>query len=95
MITTEKELISALLDVPAARLLIGLIITESGYLNCAMRNTPDRTAFAEGERHVGQRVFELAWAADETLPLKCMKEYGNWMKELDELRDKKEAETHA
>lgn len=92
MITDEKTLMSELLKTQAGRIFIGLIITESGFLNCAMRDTTDRTAFAEGERHVGQRAFEMAWAVNENMPMKCMREYGEWLKELDRIRDKERRE---
>jgi len=84
----EERLMSALLAIPEARIFCGLLIEESGFLQNALRNSPECTAFAEGERNVGQRVFELAWRHREDDPLSCMREYGDWCRLLSDISDR-------
>ena len=78
----ERNLAAALLESREARLFCGLLLEESGFLCSSMRDTSVLTAFAEGQRLVGQRVFELLWHVSDEAPLKCMVEYGEfaaWM----------------
>lgn len=82
-IREEDRLMAAVLAMPEGRLFCGLLIEESGFLKNGLRETPDLTAFAEGERNVGQRIFEFAWRNEETKPLTCMKEYGDWHRQLE------------
>lgn len=89
MITTEKELMAALLATEAGRLFCGLLLQESGAFACPMRATPDATAFAVGEQHVGQRVQQLTWAVDESFPMRCLREWQTWQ---DDKRSREEKE---
>ena len=87
-IREEDHLMAALLATQEGRLFCGLLIEESGFLRNGLREASDLTAFAEGERNVGQRIFELAWRNDETKPLICMREYGDWCKQLGIMTEK-------
>ena len=83
----ERSLISALLGIPEGRIFVGLLIEETGFLKSSARDSPtvEDTYYREGERNVGQRVFEMAFGAGAE-PLGCMKEFGRWNKEI-ELRE--------
>lgn len=81
--SAEKRLVSALLGIPEGRIFIGLLIEETGFLRSSARDSPtvEDTYYREGERNVGQRVFEMAFAA-EADPLACMREFGLWNREI-------------
>jgi len=87
-IREEDRMMAAVLAIPEGRLFCGLLIEESGFLRNGLRETPELSAFAEGERNVGQRVFELAWRNEETKPLVCMKEHGEWYRQLGIMTEK-------
>lgn len=80
----EARLASALLSVPEGRIFCGLLLEETGFLRNSARDSPtaEDTYFREGERNVGQRVFELLWRAGGS-PLLCMEEYGEWLAEIE------------
>ena len=80
----EAKVASALLSVPEGRIFCGLLLEETGFLRNSARDSPsaEDTYFREGERNVGQRVFELLWRAGGD-PLKCMAEYGAWLAEIE------------
>ena len=80
---SEKRLITALLARPEGRIFIGLLIEESGFLRSSARDSPtaEDTYFREGERNVGQRVFEMAVSVGFN-PLECMRQHGEWLKEI-------------
>lgn len=77
----ETKLASALLDLPEGRIFCGLLLEETGFLRNSARDSPapEDTYFREGERNVGQRVFEMLWSAGGAAPLSCMAEYGEWL----------------
>lgn len=79
----EHRLVSALLNTPEGRIFIGLLIEETGFLRSSARDSPavEDTYYREGERNVGQRVFEMAFGAGAN-PLDCMKEFGIWDREI-------------
>ena len=83
----ESSLMTALLALPEGRIFVGLLIEETGFLRSSARDSPtsEDTYYREGERNVGQRVFELAVNCGVD-PLKCMREHGQWCKEI-ELRE--------
>ena len=78
----EVRLMSALLAKPEGRIFCGLLISETGFLGNSAKNSvsPENVYFREGERNVGQRVFELAWRVEESMPLRCLSEYGEWLR---------------
>lgn len=82
----EAKLASALLALPEGRIFCGLLLEETGFLRNSARDspTPGDTYFREGERNVGQRVFELLWRAGGAAPLSCMAEYGEWLAQAEE-----------
>ena len=61
----EARFMSALLALPEGRIFVGLLIEETGFLRSSARDPPtaEDTYYREGERNVGQRVFEMAAAA--------------------------------
>lgn len=85
--TNEKELTAALLATPEGRIFCGLLLETSGCMRPVMRETDRWTAYAEGMRAVGLAVFELLWEHDETLPLQCMNEYGQWLKDNEKTKE--------
>lgn len=76
----ETEIVSALLKTGEGRLFFALLIEESGFLKNGYRDTPEQTAFAEGERSIGGRLWSLilSCAGGDLEPLKCMNEYREW-----------------
>lgn len=82
----EAKLASALLALPEGRIFCGLLLEETGFLRNSARDSPapEDTYFREGERNVGQRVFEMLWSAGGAAPLSCMVEYGEWLAEVKE-----------
>lgn len=78
----EKRIVSLLLDCKEARLFFGLLLEETGFLGMAYRQNERDTAFREGERSVGLRVFEMLWHYSRDAPLICMEEYGEHIKTL-------------
>lgn len=82
----EAKLASALLDLPEGRIFCGLLLEETGFLRNSARDSPapEDTYFREGERNVGQRVFEMLWRAGGAAPLSCMAEYGEWLAQAEE-----------
>lgn len=61
-----------------------MLLEESGFLKNGFRETPEQTAFAEGERSIGGRIFNLilSCAGGELEPLQCMNEYKEWRKQI-------------
>ncbi|WP_281679780.1 hypothetical protein [Synergistes jonesii] len=86
----EMRLMSALLGIPEGRIFVGLLIEETGFLKSSARDSPTAydAYYREGERNVGQRVFEMALGAGAE-PLECMREFGAW---CGEIRLREEAE---
>lgn len=82
----EAKLASALLALPEGRIFCGLLLEETGFLRNSARDSPapEDTYFREGERNVGQRVFEMLWSAGGAAPLSCMAEYGEWLAQAEE-----------
>ena len=85
-LASETKLASALLALPEGRIFCGLLLEETGFLRNSARDSPspEETYFREGERNVGQRVFEMLWRAGGAAPLSCMAEYGEWLAEVKE-----------
>lgn len=94
----ETDIVSALLKIREGRLFFAMLLEESGFLKNGFRETPEQTAFAEGERSIGGRVFNLilSCAGGDLEPLKCMSEYREWclqtMKQELNLIQKEESE---
>lgn len=80
---SEQRLMSALLALPEGRIFVGLLVEETGFLRSSARDSPtaEDTYYREGERNVGQRVFEMAVSCGAD-PLKCMREHGQWCEEI-------------
>lgn len=85
-LASETKLASALLALPEGRIFCGLLLEETGFLRNSARDSPapEDTYFREGERNVGQRVFEMLWRAGGAAPLSCMAEYGEWLAQAEE-----------
>ena len=77
------RLMSALLAFAGGRVFVGLLIEETGFLRSSARDSPtaEDTYYREGERNVGQRVFEMAVSSGAD-PLRCMREHGRWCEEI-------------
>ncbi len=80
---SEQRLMSALLAIPEGRIFVGLLVEETGFLKSSARDSPtaEDTYYREGERNVGQRVFEMAVSCGAD-PLGCMREHGQWLREI-------------
>ncbi|ANZ44214.1 hypothetical protein [Cloacibacillus porcorum] len=80
---SERRLMSALLAFAEGRIFVGLLIEETGFLRSSARDSPtaEDTYYREGERNVGQRVFEMAVSSGAD-PLRCMREHGRWCEEI-------------
>lgn len=63
----------------ASRAMLGKVLEDAGVLRPSYGGDPYETAYAEGRRGVGLLLFELLHACDEALPLRCMREYGQWL----------------
>lgn len=95
----ENGIVSALLETREGRLFFAMMIEESGFLRNGFMDTPELTAFAQGERSIGGRIFNLILSCDEsgTKPLECMNEYREWrrqvcLQELNKIRGYRESE---
>lgn len=81
----ENRIIAALLETQEGRLFCALLIEESGFLKNAFRNAPEEMAFAEGERSIGGRVFEMILRHGKNgEALNCMSEYRDWLLQMQE-----------
>lgn len=87
----EMDLAAELLRSREVRLFCGLLLEESGFLKPSYCDSERDTAFREGERNFGQRVFELLWRVDDSAPLGCMAEYGAYLEALKDEADRKAA----
>lgn len=89
-----KELVGELLNNKSARIFIGLLLEESGYLKNAFVNsnlsaqTPgpnmDMCTFNLGKSIMGEFIYSLIFNFDkrEPNPHKCMYEYAMWIEKM-------------
>ena len=83
----ESEIFKAAVSHEACRLLLGLLMTETGvFQTCAMK-TPEQTYLCEGERNVGLRILK-GYLASGLDPIKSMKEYEAWLDFIEKNRQK-------
>ena len=91
MITTENELMTALLATEAGRLFCGTLMRETGvFAPCAMTSS-EATYLREGERNVGVRIFHAILGAGGD-PISCMKECVEWQKQCQKLKEEQDNE---
>ena len=91
MIKSEKELMSALTATEAGRLFCGLLMRETGVFAPAAMSDVNATYLREGERNVGLRVFSAVLSAGGD-PVGCMKDFAEWLKTCERLKEEKEHE---
>lgn len=81
MIRSFDAMVSAACENSLARLMFGKILEDSGVLRPSYCRDACETAYAEGQRAVGLVLFKMLHGLDEGLPLRCMREYGQWLAE--------------
>ena len=91
MITTEKEIMSALRATEAGRLFCGTLMRETGVFAPMERIDTNAVLMLEGQRGVGVRVFTAVVNAGGD-PISIMKEFAVWDKQRQELMEKKQQE---
>lgn len=90
MITSEKEIMTALLATEAGRLFCGQQMRETGVFAPMERTDTNAVMMLEGQRSVGVRVFTAVVNAGGD-PVALMKEYAVWFKQQQK-QDKKQEE---
>ena len=87
-IEEERRLITELLKHREARIIVGLLLEESGVLRESYNPNPYDTAFREGERKLGMRVLQMVHRVSEKQPFACMREHASWLNKVKQLEKK-------
>lgn len=91
MITSEKEIMTALLATEAGRLFCGDLMRVTGVFAPMERTDTNAVMMLEGQRSVGVRVFTAVVNAGGD-PIGCMKEYAEWLKQNQKRTEEQEHE---
>ncbi len=91
MITSEKEIMTALLATEAGRLFCGTLMRETGVFAPMTRTETNAVLMLEGQRSVGVRVFTAVVNAGGD-PVALMKEYAVWFKQQQKQNEKQQQE---
>ena len=91
MITSEKEIMTALLATEAGRLFCGTLMREAGVFAPMTRTDTNAVMMLEGQRSVGVRVFTAVVNAGGD-PVALMKEYAVWFKQNQKRTEEQEHE---
>lgn len=91
MITSEKEIMTALLATEAGRLFCGDLMRVTGVFAPMERTDTNAVMMLEGQRSVGVRVFTAVVNAGGD-PVALMKEYAVWFKQQQKQNEKQQQE---
>lgn len=91
MITSEKEIMTALLATEAGRLFCGDLMRVTGVFAPMERTDTNAVMMLEGQRSVGVRVFTAVVNAGGD-PVALMKEYAVWFKQRQQKQNEKQQE---
>ena len=86
MIQSKNELLSLHLQTLEGRLLIGMVLQETGVFRSCMGDTDRWTAFLEGKRDVGLALLNELWPKNSELALKAIDQYNHWLEDLTKSR---------